>query len=47
MTQPGTSAQVPLSSPTQARRMLDRLEGRRETIQKTRDDRDRQRQDSG
>ena len=45
MTQPGTSAQVPLPSPTQARRVLDRLEGRRETIQKTRDDRDRQRQD--
>jgi hypothetical protein len=46
MTPSGASTPVaPMQSPSRARRVFDRLEGRRETIQRTRDDRTRQRQD--
>ncbi len=45
MTPSGSSPPVPLSSPIAARRVFDRLGGRRETIQATRNERDRTRQD--
>ena len=45
MTQMNTSSSAEARSPSNARRIFDRLEGRRETIQSARDDRERQRRD--
>jgi hypothetical protein len=45
MTPAGQPSPVALPSPTQARRVFDRLEVRRESIQRTRNDRDRERQE--
>jgi len=45
MTQMNTSSSAEARSPSNARRIFDRLEGRREAIQSARDDRDRQLRD--
>lgn len=45
MTQAGVANRVPVPSPMQARRLLDRLEANRHAIQKTREDRDHKRRD--